>query len=59
MENNYDVFSKEYVSGSQTKSDTKEIELKKKDEIEIDYKQYSTSKPRRTIIRAKLIHGKN
>lgn len=59
MENNHDIFSKEYVSSSQTKSEHKKSEVPQEKEIEIDSKHYSTSKPRRKIIRAKLIYGKN
>ena len=59
MENNYDIFSKEYVSEPQTISELKESEVSQQKEIEIDLKLYSTSKPRRKIIRAKLIYVKN
>ncbi len=59
MGNDYEIFSKDYVSGSETKSEVKEIESTEHKDIEIDSIKYSTSKPRRRIIRAKLIYAKN
>ena len=57
--NQYEVFNEEYVSNSQTKSDIKDDEISKPSELEIGSKHYTTSKPKRITIRAKLIHDKS
>lgn len=67
MNENDEMFSKEYVSTSQTEiptkkkesvieKDIKERELKDKEKEEV--KKYGISKPQRLIIRGTIVHDK-
>lgn len=67
MNENEEMFSKEYVSTSKTEiptikkesiieKDKKEMELKEKEKEEI--KKYGISKPLRVVIRGTIVHDK-
>jgi len=53
-----DDFSKEYVSEEETRYEDEKKE-KETDKFVVEDKIYGISKPRRIIIRAKLIHDKD
>lgn len=58
-ENNKNIFSEEYVSGSENTSAENNPQQEYRSESIIDSQYYKTAKPRRQVIRGKITNDTN